>query len=305
MTIAIAAARTTALADEVNNPFVAWNNFGADPSVTLGGTAVLTGGERANAVTGSTYDKWRPDVTGANAYLSFDLGISVNVSFAAICAHNLSDFGGTVAVQKSVDGVEWGDAFGLEWITVGLWDDAIPTAEDTWTNITDNGSVTPTDNTPIAWRMPTAGTARRYWRFNFTGLTAGDLLSVGVAFIGTDLVIPRRFYQGFAPILTPTEVQLQSNVSVGNELLGSSEVGLGSTLEVEIANLPPEFVRGLNWLAFQRHFNSGGGAFFAWRPAKYPEDIHYIWRNGATIRPVNSGPRDLMSIRMEAQAHNA
>lgn len=279
MTIAIAAARTTDLDDEVNNPFVSWNNFGADASVTLGGTAVLTGGERANAVTGSTYDKWRPDVTGANAYFSFDLGISVNVSFAAIAAHNLSNFGGNVRVQNSADGVTWVDAGA--------------------------GLVTPSDNTPIAFRMVTSGNSARYWRFAFGGLTAGDLLSVGVAFIGTDLVIPRRFYQGFAPILTPTEVQLQSNVSVGNELLGSSVVGRGSALEVDVANVPPEFVRGLNWLAFQRHFNDGGGAFFAWRPAKYPVDINYIWRNGATIRPVNSGPRDLMSIRMEAQAHNA
>lgn len=279
MTIAISTARRAHLQQwgMEQNPFVAWDNFGAQ--ATLGGTSVLTGGERANAVTGSTYDKWRPDVTGANAYLSFDMGAPVSVSFAAIAAHNLSAFGGDVRVQSSANSITWADAGA--------------------------GLVTPSDNTPIAFRMVTSGSAFRYWRFAFGSLTAGDLLSVGVAFIGTDLVIPRRFYQGFSPILTPTEVQLQSNVSVGNELLGSSVVGRGSTLEVDVANVPPEFLRGDDWLAFQRHFNDGGGSFFGWRPEKYPEDIHYIWRNGATIRPVNSGPRDLMSIRMEAQAHNA
>ena len=277
MTIVTAAARVTDLGDETNNPFVAHNNLGA--SATLGGTSVLTGGDRANAVTGSTYDKWRPDVTGANAYLTFDFGSAITISFAAIAAHNLFDFAGNVRVQNSADAVTWADAGA--------------------------GLVTPANNTPIGWRMVKTGNAFRYWRFAFGGLTAGDLLSVGVAFMGGDLVIPRRLYQGFAPILTPTEVQLQSNVSVGNELLGSSVVGRGSTLMADISNVGPSFIRSANWLAFQRHFNDGGGAFFAWRPAKYPEDIHYIWRNGPVIRPENTGPRDLMNIHIEAQAHNA
>ena len=52
MGIAVSTARASALssADQSNNPFVAWNNLGA--AATLGGTAVVTGGEAANAVTG-------------------------------------------------------------------------------------------------------------------------------------------------------------------------------------------------------------------------------------------------------------
>lgn len=262
---------------ESNNPFVAWNNLGA--SATLGGASTIAGGEAANAVTGSTYDKWRPVASGTTRRLSFDFGTARTISFAAIAAHNLGTLGRTVAVQRSSDDVTWTDA--------GC------------------GTVTATDNGVIAFRMVATGQDFRYWRFNFTGMDSADLLSVGVAFMGNDLVIPRRFYQGFAPILTPTEVQLQSNVSVGNELLGSSVIGRGSTLAANITNVSPDFLRSTDWLAFQRHFNEGGGAFFGWRPQKYPQDVEYIWRDGAVIRPQNTGPRDLMSVAIEARAYSA
>ena len=65
MTTVTDPSRSFALGGDVNNPFVAWQNLGA--AATLGGTAVLTGGERANAASGSTYDKWRPDVSTTEA----------------------------------------------------------------------------------------------------------------------------------------------------------------------------------------------------------------------------------------------
>jgi hypothetical protein len=258
-----------------NNPFVAWNNLGA--SATLGGSNIIAGGERANAVTGSTYDRWRPVSGGTTRTLSFDFGTSTSLNFAAIAAHNLSTLAGSIAVQRSSDNANWTDA--------------------------GNGAIVATDNDPMIFRFQAQSS--RYWRFIFSGLSTSALLSVGVAFMGNELVIPRRFYQGFSPVITPTEVNLQSNVSVGNELLGSSVIGRGSTLSCNITYLDPTFVRGTSWLAFQRHFNDGGGFFFGWRPSKYPQDGYYAWRNGAVIRPNNSGPRDLMDVTIEARIYNA
>lgn len=260
---------------ESNNPFVAWDNLGR--TATLGGSSVIAGGERANAVTGSTYDRWRPVTGGTTRTLSFDLGSARSVGFAAIAAHNLFTMAGSVAVQRSSDGVSWTDAGA--------------------------GVVTPTDNDALVFRF--AALSFRYWRFNFSGLATSAAMSVGVAFIGNELILPRRFYQGFSPVITPTEVQLQSNVSVGNELLGSSVIGRGSTLSASVTYVPADFVRSTDWLAFQRHFNDGGATFFGWRPTKYPQDVYYMWRNGGVIRPTNSGPRDLMEISMEAQVYNA
>lgn len=258
-----------------NNPFVAWNNIAANG--TLSGTAVVTGGERENAIVGSTYNKWRPLVTAGSAIFSVDFGAATTISFAAMVAHNLATTGGAVVPEYSTNGSTW--------VNPGF------------------GGTTPDDNGVMAFRF--VATSARYWRFSFTAVPIGSTLSAGVMFFGNETIIPRRFYQGFSPILTPTEVQLQSNVSVGNELLGSSVIGRGSTLQTTVQYVDPDFVRGADWLAFQRHFNDGGGSFLGWRPDKYPQDIHYGWRNGPVIRPDNAGPRDLMSFNVQMQVYNA
>jgi hypothetical protein len=254
-----------------NNPFVAWSNFGA--AATLGGTAVLSGGDRANSVTGSTYDKWRPNVTTTEAILSFDLGTAADVTLAAIASHNAGALGATVHLENSTDGATW--------VLIA--------------------SATPANDKPIAFRRESG--AMRYWRFRFAGLTAGDALAVGVAFFGSELVIPRRQYQGYAPVLTPTEVQLQSNVSVGGHLLGSSVISRGSMLSAEITNVIGSFIRSADWLSFQTAFGEGKGFFFAWRPYAFPEDLHYCARDGGVIRPENTGPLDFMAIKFSARVY--
>lgn len=275
MSIAISAGRTTALGTQTNHPFFAWENLAA--AATLGGTTTLTGGAASNAVNMNTHSYWLPDVSTTTASLIVDLGSAASIGFAAIVAHNLFTYGGSVQVRRGTDGVSWSDAGA--------------------------GSVTPTNNSPIAWRW--VASSYRYWQFYFTGLTSGDDLAVGVAFLGNELVMPRPFYQGFSPILTPTEVELQSNVSVGGNYLGSSVIKRGSTLQAEWNNLSPTFVRGTSWLSFQRHFNDGLPFFFGWRPAKYPQDIHYAWRQGGTIRPNNSGPKDWMSLGIDARVYES
>lgn len=270
--ITVSDARLIELSDQglINNPFVAWENLGA--AATLGGTAVLTGGERANAVTPSTYDKWRPNVSGTDAALSFDFTTATAIGYAAIVAHNAQKFGATVAVQTSPNGT-------------------------TWTTIASAVAAAGV----MAFRV--TGSAR-YWRFYFTDLTAADALSVGVAFMGAELIIPRRIYQGFTPVITATEVQLQSNVSIGGNLLGSSVVTMGSKMTADMSLIPAAFVRGADWMAFQTAFGRGKGFFFGWRPDKYPQDVYYCWRDGNTITPTNSGPLDLMGLSIAARVFN-
>lgn len=277
--IVISPARASALATagQADNPFLAWENLGASATVT--GTTPITGGEVANCLTTSTYDKYRAVENGGGfVILSFDFGTATEISLASLAAHNLFTLGASVEVQRSPDASTWTDGGA--------------------------GLVTPDDNSPIVWRMAT-GVSARYWRFVVSDIPTGLRADIGVAFLGNDLVIPRRFYQGFSPVITPTEVELQSNVSVGNELLGASVIGRGSSLSVSLTYVPETFVRGDDWIAFQRYFNDGGPAFFGWRPDKYPQDVYYMWRSGGVIRPTNSGPRDLMAIEMAAQVHNA
>lgn len=279
MTISIAAARTVELeaVSHQDNPFFAWNNLAA--GATLSGTPVLADGDAVNAVSGSTWDFWRPDVTATTCALSAEFASARTVSCAAIAAHNLADLGATVRVRASTDGISWSDAGA--------------------------GAVTPTDNRPIIWRMVTSGQDRLHWQFYVTGLTIADPVAVGVAFLGDELVMPDRFFSGFSPVLTPTEVDLQSNVSQGGHLLGSSVVKRGSTLSLAFGHLPASFVRGPEWLGFQTAYNEGVPAFFGWRPEAYPSDAHYIWRQGPALRPTNIGVRDWMSITSSARVYES
>lgn len=273
---ATARAADLAANGEENNPFVAFENAGA--SATLSGTATLTDGAATNAFTGTTYDYWLPNVTGTTAELEMQFGADASYSFAGIAAHNLSDYGATVSVQNSADGITWADAGA--------------------------GTVTPADNAPIVWRMAAAGNDADYWRFYITGLTASDPIYIGVAFLGNDLVMQRRFYQGYAPVLQPTEVTIQSNVSEGGNYVGSSVVRRGSTLQAQFNHLSPSFVRGTDFQAFQTAFNTAQPFFFGWRPQKYPEDVHYCWRTGNAIRPENTGPNEFMGCQFSARAYD-
>lgn len=157
------------------------------------------------------------------------------------------------------------------------------------------------DDAVIAWHFPDV--AASTWRVLIRNVSAAARPAIGIFFAGKTLTMDRPFYQGYAPIIRPTEVELQSNVSAGGHLLGSAVVKRGSRLHMEFSNLRAAFVRGAGFKAFMDHFNRGRGAFCAWRPTKYPEDLHYFWRDGATIRPANSGPRDLMGLTIEGRVY--
>jgi hypothetical protein len=273
--IKIASARTTALGTTTDNPFIAWDNLAA--TATLGGAATLTDGAASNAVDGNTYDYWLPNVTGATCSFRVTFGAARTISFVGIAAHNLATLGLSAQVQRSTDG-------GATWLAAGA------------------GSAAPTDDSPVGWRMVTTGADAADWRILISGTSAGMAVQIGVVFFGDDLVFPQRFYQGFSPVISPTEVQLQSNVSAGGNLLGSSVVRRGSTLQAPFRNIDPTFVRS-SMAGLIPHFNEGGGVFFAWRPATYSEDLHYAWREGDVIRPANSDVLNLMTFNLAMRVH--
>ena len=258
--------------DLTNNPFFAWDNL-ADHAVLTSNRPSLPGGDLFNATNGTTADFWLPDVNAIIANFIADFGADQSISFAAIAAHNLHDFGARVRVQNSPDGATWSQA---------------------------GEFVTPTDGAPIVWRF--VPTAARYWRFQNAELTDGNPLAIGVAFLGNETVFPSRIYQGFSPIITANMVEVASNVSVGGNLMGSSTVSRGAKLDMSFQHIPPAFLRE-TFKPFLEHFNDGRGFFTAWRPAKYADDVHYCWRDGGVVQPTNAGPHELMDMSLSMRVH--
>lgn len=255
------------------NPIFAWDNIAA--TATLSGTAIATDGQRENAVDGSTSSRWRPSGKG-DATLIALIPANTPVSFLAIAAHSLDDAGAQVQWHYNRDA------------TGGTWVAVTPTAADAVQGA-------------MAWRfMPI--TARR-WRLTVSSIDAADAATLGVFFVGNETIMPMRIYQGFAPRIVPTNVELQSNVSEGGNLIGSAVSRTGSMLELPFSIIRPDFVRG-EFKPFMTHFNAGKGCFVAWRPEKYPEDLHYGWRDGPVIRPENSGPKAYMSMTVKMRLHD-
>lgn len=261
-----------ALSRLAQNPLLAWDNVLA--RATLSGSAVAADGARENAASWTTYDRWRPAGDGLQS-LSAAIGAGeAPVTFLAVAAHNLAAIG--AAVQ---------------------WHYTLAPSGDAWVPL---GPAIPAEAGVMAWRI--LPLQARQWRLSLI-LPAGQRATVGVVFIGSELILPLPLYQGFAPVIVPTEIALETNVSEGGNLLGSAIVRTGSSLTVPLSLLPSAFVRGafkpvMDW------FNRGRGVFFAWRPGRFPEDVHYGWRSGGVIRPENSGPRDLMSASLEMRIYD-
>lgn len=162
--------------------------------------------------------------------------------------------------------------------------------------------IVPSEDVPLGWYFPDID--RQTFQIRVSSNGPSDVVSVAALFVGTVITSPRRIYQGYSPIITPTEVDLQSNVSAGGNLLGSSIVRQGDRFSAAISNLPETFIRSAEWLAFQTRFNAGEPIFIAWRPTKYPQDLHYVWRDGGVLRPTNSGPQAFMSVQIDGRAYH-
>lgn len=275
LTITSGKASALATAGTSDNPIFAIANF-ASGAVITSNRGVSADGDLVNATTGSTYDAWRPATSAGAGNIDFnvDMGAVKSVDFVGVVGANVYSLSGvTVEVWTSADGVSYGGA---------------PIA-----------TITPTSYAAdAAWFV---AVSNRYMKVRLTNVPALAQAIVPCIFIGKAIQSPRRTYQGYSPIITPTEVDLQSNVSAGGHYLGSAVVRRGSTFGMELQNLSPAFTRGAEWTGFQTAFNEGKPTFSAWRPTTYPQDLHYIWRDGAPIRPTNSGPLDHMSLGIEAR----
>lgn len=242
-----------------NRPVFAYENLISDAALT-GGNA-QEGSPRGNLRTPSTYDRYRQAADSAAATIVATFSQPREVALMAVSGHSLN--GMCASIQLSYhDGTAWVDGPEI-------------------------GDLSPAS---IGSRIAPAMTDRV--RLILNGVKAGA--SVGVWFAGAELVSPQSFHSGYAPRIVAHNVELQSNVSEGGNLLGSATVRTGSSASFDLTHLYPEFVRGEAFKGLLRHHNAGRGYFMGWRPGRYPEDFHYVWRQGAAVVPKMMGLRAFM-----------
>ena len=283
MTLYISATKAAAMASNgnENNPLVTRFNHGQSSGATLSSDdGVLADGALANAVSGSTADRWRPDVFGTNVTFRVTKAAAYTCSFMGVCGHNIATYGGSIRPQYSTDG------------------------GSTWLNCDSMGAETPTTNENIGFYFSDIDAAD--FRINITGLTAGDGVTVAVVYIGRGMQFDQRFFSGFAPPIAPTNVDLIPNVSAGGNFLKSDYRTRGISYEFGVRHLTQDWVRGVgsSFPAFQENFNQGEPFFMAWRPTDYPDDLAYCWRDGPEMIATNMGVRGYMEVAGRVRAYD-
>jgi hypothetical protein len=258
-----------------NNPVMAWYNY--IDNATISGFSPAADGAAENAKTGATWNFYSPSTSSGSAWLQMDFTSNVLPSFAALAGHNLGSTGAIVSLQYTLNnGATWNDSGA--------------------------GSVVATNDDPIGFRLKgTIGATR--WRFYITSFSG--TLAVATVFLGEEFIFDRRFYGGFSPVLTPSEIELNVNRSIGGQLLEGHVRFQGSSLSATLDNLSAASCRSAEYLALQEGFNKGDPVYFAWRPTKYPQDFYYGWKSGSGLRPTNNGVRDLMRLQISMDVYDA
>lgn len=269
-------AATLATAETDDNPFVTGAPLAGTWSTTdSDATEILPA---SNVVTGTTYDPWTASSTTGEVNLQVVFPSPVTPTMIAIAAHNLGDVGARIRTR---------------------YDDA-----GTITT-TDAGTAEPTNNDAIVFRFE--GFTSDTWiiRIDLAVSAPVDLYSIGVVYIGSEIILPTPIYRGYAPPITPNAVDLRTNVSEGGNLLGAAYAERGSRFNAEFSDVPSSFVRSDSWKTWQRRWNRGNGSFWGWRPKTFG-DAFYTWRgqSDAVVAPTNSGPLDYTSFNIAGRAYD-
>ncbi len=269
-------ATIASLGDRADNPFFCGQGHPGTYSRSMG-TAVPAF-PVTNAGTMSTFDV--AQLTRARAGAIYQSAIRIDLGSGAPSVSCLSLVGqvdpdSALQVQSSTNGTTWTTHLG--------------------------GNSTRIGKDACIARFP-AVTAR-YWRAVLTSAAAGTD-TVAYMAVSNQVTLERPFFSGFAPIITPTQIDLHTNVSVGGQFVGSSYTTSGATIDFTVSNLSPQFARA-TMLPILQAWNTGHPQFFAWRPVSNPADSYYIWRGAqdSVVTPAYSGTNDLMDLSFSGRVY--
>lgn len=247
--------------------------------------ATATGSEvnqpPASALTKTTYERWRPLVSGDSITGTFPEQI---INTVALAAH--SDLTPTVEIR--VGGV---------WETVQAFPPEGPTlisdfAADEYELL----EYSPDNEAVLFLIKPRMCDAVR-----ITATYSGTTPSLGVLMAGTVLEMYRPFYGGHTPAMLTSDSVLQPNISESGEWLGASLLRQGRPVSMSWDNLPAAWVRR-EWQPFSDAILTSPYVL-AWNPLRASADAIYC-SSSERPAPRNTGTRNLQSINLSARGYS-
>ena len=249
----------------LNRARIGWEQV----AVSASATSAETGFPAAAVLTDQTYERWRPASSPVTITVTFP---EQDINFVGIGAHTLV-LADSIALEVEINAA--------------------------WVPITIDGDLEPDDAADEATLIEMSTK-------NATGVRliieySNDAPHIGNIRTGQVLAMDRPFYQGHEPAKLSRDVVVVPSQSESGEWLGRSVRRRGKSTTMQWQNLPAQWYRD-NFDAFAQHAVNGTFVV-AWNPLQFPSDCFY-GHTDTQIRPVNSGPRDLMSVSMSVQIYS-
>ncbi len=259
-----------AIPDALKKAHIGYTTVGTDTNMT--GSSQAAGFPVSNLSNPLTTHRWKPAFLPAT--ITIDITTAETLSYMGIASHTLATRECVVDFQYSTNG-------GSSWDSLG--------------------TTAPGDNKPIMYVFEESAAL---WRLRITrdeGSSETEMPSVGVFFVGQALIMQRGLYQGHTPISMSRQTTRTTNRTESGQYAGNSIKREGVNGSYDWNNLTASWVRQY----FEPFVKAVRAApfFIAWRPGEFPEEVGFVWTTD-DIKPVNSGPRDLMSVSMSVNGYS-
>lgn len=253
----------------LDHPVIGWNT-----ATNFSATTEQVDFPASNLANPATHLFWRagtpnspPDtyiyITGA--------GYNDNFDYAAIARHNL----GSLQVPISV-GYFTNNSPGSYVSLIG--DTLLP------------------DDGAALFRFTSQGINNVVLRLKVDALPASSIPRIGVAYCGKLLVLPRRVYQGFAPINHARVAKVTNGRSESGNFLGRIVLQEFMKTTMPLSLIDPTYFRDH---ITQFLTESKVSPFFvAWRPQTYPLEVGYCHMTNDPV-PTNEAPHGLIAMQLE------
>lgn len=196
--------------------------------------------------------------------VDFDFGSPVAFDALGIAAHNLGTIGGSITFQESSDGVTYNDI----------------------------ATYVPADDETILILFGTV--TKRYARLVITPGSAAP--EIGVVYIGEVMPVQHTLYGGHKPTTLGRSANRIGQVSDSGHFLGLVIMSESETTSANLTHLKAGWYRS-TFKDFERAAATKP-FFWAWRPDSYPKEVGFAWLTSLP-KPENTGPGDLMSVKLD------
>ena len=251
----------------LDNPIIGWSNAATISNITV--TSENSNYPATNMANPATHLFWQASGDSpAPTYQYITVtGYSDNFDYAAIARHNL----GSLQIP----------------IAIGYMDSSSPPV---FVEII--GDTLLADDGPALFRFTEQGIGNVTIR-----LQAGSLAAqIAVVYCGKLLVLPRKVYQGFAPINYGRVAKVTNGRSEAGQFLGRIVLQEFVKDVMPLSLIDPAYFR--DHIADFLVDSKERPFFIAWRPQTYPLEVGYCHMTNDPL-PTNEAPHGLIAMQLE------